>query len=184
MTFTQARVSESGARTYSGSDSSRPAPHDVGLLLLRLVLGTALVAHGAQKLFGWFGGGGIDGTAQFFEASGYPAARFLAVVAGLIETAGGIGLALGLLTPLAAAAVLGDMINAIGVKWGGGFFAPEGVEYELLLACAVGALTLSGPGRIAADRSLPLLREHRLGYGGVALLVGVVTAAIFLVIRN
>ncbi|MYV78377.1 DoxX family membrane protein, partial [Streptomyces sp. SID1046] len=77
--------------------------HDTGLLLLRLVLGLTMAAHGAQKLFGWFGGGGISGTGQFFTASGYSAGDAMAVLAGLTETLGGLGLALGLLTPLAGA---------------------------------------------------------------------------------
>lgn len=184
MVSSQTRAPVSDARAYSGPASALLSPHDVGLLVLRLVLGTTLAAHGAQKLFGWFGGGGLDGTAQFFEASGYPAARLLAVVAGLIEATGGVAIALGLLTPLAAAAVVGNMINAIAVKWSGGFFAPDGVEYELLLTCAAGVLALSGPGVIAVDRSLPVLRDHRLGYGTAALLSGAVTAAMFLMVRN
>lgn len=103
-----------------------PHGYDAGLLLLRLALGLTMAAHGAQKLFGWFGGPGLDGTGQFFTMSGYPAGRTMAVVAGLSETLGGLGLVAGLLTPLAGAAVVGTMINALAVKWGGGFFAPKG----------------------------------------------------------
>ncbi|QIK08973.1 DoxX family protein [Streptomyces sp. Je 1-4] len=165
---------------------SAPSPrgYDAGLLLLRLALGLTMAAHGAQKLFGWFGGPGLDGTGQFFTMSGYPAGRTMAVVAGLTETLGGLGLAAGLLTPLAGAAVVGTMINALAVKWGGGFFAPKGVEYELLLTVGAAALTLTGPGRYAIDRLLPGLRAARPVHGLLALLLGVVMAAGVLLVRK
>ncbi len=158
--------------------------HDTGLLLLRLVLGLTMAAHGTQKLFGWFGGGGISGTGQFFTASGYPAGDSMAVLAGLTETLGGLGLALGLLTPLAGAAVVGTLINAIAVHGAGAFFAPKGIEYELLLTAGAAALALTGPGRYAADRFLPVLRSHRLAHGALALALGVVLAAVLLLVRD
>ncbi|MEU1690201.1 DoxX family protein [Streptomyces hirsutus] len=170
----------------SGQDAlAGPArAYDVGLLVLRLVLGLTMAAHGAQKLFGWFGGGGVEGTGMFFASLGYPSPEAFAVVAGLTETLGGLGLAFGLLTPLAAAAVAGTMVNAIAVKWGGGFFAPEGVEYELVLTLAAVALALTGPGRIAVDRLLPRLRSHRLEYGIVAVVLGAVVAGVTLLLRH
>ncbi|MFF2811689.1 DoxX family protein [Streptomyces sp. NPDC058000] len=158
--------------------------YDVGLLLLRLVLGLTMAAHGGQKLFGWFGGPGLDGTGKFFEASGYPSGKVMALFAGLTETLGGLGLVLGLLTPLAGAAVVGAMINALAVKWGGGFFAPQGVEYELLIVTGAAALALTGPGRYAVDRFLPGLRAHRLVYGAAALVLSAVLAAIVLLLRK
>lgn len=158
--------------------------HDVGLLLLRLVLGLTMAAHGAQKLFGWFGGGGVSGTGQFFTASGYPAGDAMAVLAGLTETLGGLGLALGLLTPLAGAALVGTMINAIAVHGAGSFFAPAGIEYELLLTVGAAALALTGPGRYAVDRALPVLRGHRLAHGAAAVALGVVLAGALLLVRN
>lgn len=169
----------------AATEQSQPGI-DAGLLVLRLAVGLTIAAHGSQKLFGWFHGGGIEGTAQFFGSAGYPAEKAMAVVAGLSETLGGLGLALGLLTPLAGAAVFGTMLNALAVKWGGGFFAPEGVEYELLLALAAAALTLTGPGRQAADRllPLPLLRPHRLVHGAAALVLGAVLAGAVLLVRG
>ncbi|OAH10274.1 DoxX family protein [Streptomyces jeddahensis] len=163
-----------------------PSQHayDVGLLLLRLGLGLTMAAHGAQKLFGWFGGAGLEGTGRFFTMSGYPSGTTMALVAGLAETLGGLGLVLGLLTPLAGAAIFGTMINALAVKWGGGFFAPDGVEYELLLAVAAASLALTGPGRYAVDRFLPVLRAHRLGYGIAALVLGAVGAVVILLMRK
>jgi putative oxidoreductase len=167
--------------TASAADASHGATrhaYDVGLLLLRVMVGIAMAAHGSQKLFGAFGGGGIHGTGEFFSQSGYPAGEAMAVVSGLIETFGGLALILGLLTPLVAAAIVGDMLNAVAVKWTGGFFAPTGMEYELLLTVAAASLAFTGPGRYAVDRFVPVLRNHRLAYGaltvGVALIVGVV----------
>ncbi|MEU7313893.1 DoxX family protein [Streptomyces sp. NPDC007083] len=168
----------------AGAAPAEQSGHDAGLLVLRLVIGLTMAAHGSQKLFGWFEGGGLDGTAQFFASSGYPAARTMALVAGLTEVLGGLGLALGLLTPLAGAAVFGTLLNALAVKWGGGFFAPQGVEYELLLAAGAAALALTGPGRLAADRVLPLPRPHRLVHGAAALALGAVLAGAVLLSRS
>ncbi|MFD7989694.1 DoxX family protein [Kitasatospora indigofera] len=168
----------------TAAPAGSPHAYDAGLLLLRLALGLTMAVHGSQKLFGWFGGGGIDGTGQFFTAVGYPAGRTMAVVAGLTETFGGLGLAAGLLTPLAGAALVGTMLNALAVRWGGGFVAPKGVEYELLLTVAAAGLTLTGPGRLAADRYLPVLREHRLVHGATAVLLGLATAGVILLVRN
>ena len=83
-----------------------------GLLLLRVVVGLALVGHGSQKLFGWFGGHGPRTTGAFFEMVGYRPGALFAVIAGLSEAGGGSLLALGFLTPLAGAAVIGVMLNA------------------------------------------------------------------------
>ncbi|MDJ1137355.1 DoxX family protein [Streptomyces iconiensis] len=174
----------SANRTPDGAASAAPLPYDVGLLVLRLAVGLILAAHGAQKLFGWFGGGGIEGTVGFFTSVGYPSGKTMAVVAGLTETFGGLALVLGLLAPLAGAAVFGTMLNALAVKWGGGFFAPDGVEYELLFIGGAAALTLMGPGRLAVDRLLPVLRTHRLLHGVAALLLGAVVAGAVLLVRS
>ncbi len=156
-------------------------PYDVGLLLLRIALGLIMTAHGLQQLFGWFGGGGIDGTAAFFAASGYTSAHLMAVVSGLSHTLGGLGLTFGLLTPLAAAAIIGAMVNALAVRWGAGFFAATGgVEYELFLTATAASLALTGPGRLALDRTVPLLRSHRVIHGVIAIALGVLIALLVL----
>lgn len=157
---------------------------DAGLLVLRIAIGLTMAVHGAQKLFGWFDGPGLDGTGQFFTSVGYPSGDAMAVVAGLTETFGGLALAVGLLTPLAGAAVLGTMLNALAVKWGDGFFAPTGVEYELLLVAGAAALTLTGPGRYAADYFVPVLRQHRITHGVGAVLLAAVTAGVILLLRD
>lgn len=108
----------------------------------------------------------------------------MAVIAGLTETLGGLGLILGLLTPLAAAAVLGIMINAIALKWTGAVFGMTGVEFEALIAAAAVTLALTGPGRFAVDRFLPVLRDHRLIHGFLAIALGVLLAAVVLLLRD
>jgi putative oxidoreductase len=153
-----------------------------GLLLLRLAVGLTMAAHGCQKLFGWFDGAGLDGTGMWFESVGYPSGRTFALVAGVTETFGGLALALGLLTPLAAAAILGTMLNAVAVTWGEGFLA--GYEYELILAVAAAALALTGPGRYAVDRLVPPLRAPRPAVGAAALALALLTAGVVLLIRN
>ncbi|MET7769419.1 DoxX family protein [Nocardia sp. NPDC005366] len=157
---------------------------DLGLLIIRAVVGVTMAGHGTQKLFGWFDGNGISGTGRFFESSGYPQGETMAVIAGLSEFLGGIGLVVGLVTPLAAAAILGVMINAIAVKGTGEFFGQKGIEYDLVLACTAAGLALTGPGRVALDHYLPGLRYQRLGYGIAAIVLAVVTAAVVLVIRG
>lgn len=169
----------------SRTESATPThTYDLGLLVLRLAVGLTMAAHGTQKLFGWFNGSGLDGTGKYFEMSGYPVGKAMAVVAGLSETFGGLALAFGLLTPLAAAALVGVMLNAIAVKWGGGFFAPKGVEYELLLTLAAASLALTGPGRYAVDRVISSLRNHRLVFGIAAIVLALVVAGGVLFVRN
>ncbi|MCB5181810.1 DoxX family membrane protein [Streptomyces antimicrobicus] len=183
--MTSPTTASPAARSASGSAGAEStAARDTGLLLLRVVLGLTMAAHGTQKLFGWFGGGGIKGTGQFFEMSGYPSGEAMAVVAGLAETLGGLGLALGLLTPLAGAALVGTLLNVLAVKGTGSFFAPKGIEYELLLTAGAAALTLTGPGRYAADRFLPGLRFPQPRYGVLALVLAVVAAGVVLLVRN
>jgi len=126
---------------------------EYGLLLLRLVVGLAFVAHGSQKLFGWFGGGGPSGTTAFFASLGYRAPAVLALLAGLAELGGGLLLALGLATPLAALALGTVMLNAIvTVKWSQGFFA--GYELDVTFLTVALALTATGPGRLSLDRAI------------------------------
>ncbi|MGW7098023.1 DoxX family protein [Streptomyces sp. NPDC054883] len=187
MTSASAASTKAPAAAPAAPAATHPtAAHDTGLLLLRLVLGLTMAAHGTQKLFGWFDGGGISGTGRFFTASGYPAGDAMAALAGLTETLGGLGLAAGLLTPLAGAAVVGTMINAIAVHGAGSFFAPKGIEFELLLTVGAAALALTGPGRYAADRLLPVpaLRTPRPAHGALAVTLGVVAGAALLLVRN
>src|SRR5712691_12207721 len=123
------------------------------LLIARLVVGPSISAHGAQKLFGWFGGYGLAGTGGFFEELGFRPGPFFAAAAGLAETLGGLLLVVGLFEPVAAMAIIAVMIVAIGsVHWGHGLLATtNGVEVPLLYISAAAALTLTGPGAYSLD---------------------------------
>ncbi|MEU5531951.1 DoxX family membrane protein [Streptomyces sp. NPDC020362] len=128
---------------------------DLGLLLLRLGTGGVLAAHGAQKLFGWFGGHGLEGTGQFMESVGYIPGKASATAAGLAEAGGGTLLALGLATPAAGAAAAGAMVGASAVHKPAGFFAQEGgYEYAATLGLAAAGLAVAGPGRLSLDHAL------------------------------
>ena len=126
---------------------------EYGLLLLRLVVGLLFAGHGAQKLFGWFGGGGPQGTAAFFSSLGYRRPAAMAVLAGLSELGGGLLLATGLLTPLAAFLLATVMLNAIAtVVWPKGFLG--GYEFEITLMTVAVALAATGPGEISLDDAI------------------------------
>lgn len=126
----------------------------IGLLVIRLVFGLTFAAHGAQKLFGWFGGYGIEGTGGFFESIGIRPGKPMAALAGAGEVAGGLLLALGLFVPVAAFLIAATMIVAI-VKVSGknGYWnTAEGYEYGVaVIAVAVG-IALTGPGAYALDK--------------------------------
>ncbi|AUG77009.1 RpiR family transcriptional regulator [Kitasatospora sp. MMS16-BH015] len=140
---------------------------DLGLFALRAAVGGVLVAHGTQKLFGWFGGGGLEGTAAAMEHMGFVPGRESALAAGLGEAGGGALLIAGLATPAAGAIVAGTMAGAISVHAPSGFFATSGgFEYPAFLgACGV-ALAVSGAGRYSLDH----LAGHRLDRPWIGLL--------------
>jgi putative oxidoreductase len=125
-----------------------------GLLLLRLVAGGTMFAHGSQKLFGWFGGSGLRGTGGFFGNVGFRAPLLMALLAGVAET-GGAAFAAGLLTPFAAFGIATVMVTAIGtVHWSKGFFNSNGgYEFNLLLLTVALAVSGTGPGRFSLDRA-------------------------------
>jgi len=148
-----------------------------GLLLLRLLVGLAFAAHGAQKLFGWFGGGGPAGTAGFFASLGYRAPALMALLAGLAELGGGLLLASGLATPLAALALATVMLNAIvTVKWREGFLS--GYELEATYLIIVVALAATGPGRLSLDRALGWDDNITGTAWGSVVLVGAIVIAV------
>ena len=158
---------------------------DIGLLLLRLTLGLTLAAHGTQKLFGWFGGPGLDATGQFFEMIGFIPGRRCAVRAGLAETGGGLLLALGLLTPVAAALPFSVMlVAAVTVHIKKGFFAQNGgYEYTLVLGIAALTLAFTGPGSLSLDALLGYYLSGRF-WGMAALFVGVLGGVMSLIQRR
>jgi putative oxidoreductase len=126
-----------------------------GLLLLRVVVGGTMFAHGAQKLFGWFGGPGPKGVAGFFGQLGFRAPIVIAIFAGLAEV-GGLLFAIGFVTPLAALGIVVVMLNAIAtVHWPKGFFnSAGGYEFNLTLLAVAVAVAATGPGRFSIDRAL------------------------------
>jgi len=136
----------------------------LGLTALRATVGAVFFAHGAQKLFGWFGGPGLDGAAKGFDALGLRPGRRNALIAGASEVGGGTLLATGFLTPLAAAAMIGVQNEAIRtVHWEKGFFVTEGgYEFNLTLIAAVLALAETGPGQWSLDRALGTERSGSL----------------------
>jgi putative oxidoreductase len=157
---------------------------NVGLLIIRIAVGVLLVGHGTQKLFGWFGGHGIAGTGQFFESLGYRPGPPMALLAGAGEAAGGL-LALGLLTPLASAAVVGVLFNAImAVHRGKGPWAMEGGwELPFTYAAVAAAIAFTGPGRFSLDAAIGW---HIWGdaWGVGATVVGVAAGMITLALRT
>jgi putative oxidoreductase len=146
---------------------------DIGLLLLRLAVGLTLAAHGSQKLLGWFGGPGLDTTGQFFAVLGFPPGRRHALMAALGETLGGLLLAAGIITPVAAAIVVSVMlVAAVTVHLGKGFFAQSGgYEYTFVLAAAALTLAFTGPGSLSIDALIGLSRSGSV-WGIGALLAG------------
>lgn len=133
----------------------------IGRGLLRLAVGGAFIGHGTQKLFGWFGGAGLEATATSFEKLGLRPGRANAIAAGAAETAGGTLLAVGLATPLAASLLVGTMLTAIErvhLK-NGPWVTKGGYEYNAVLIAAVLALTESGPGTPSLDAALGRVRS-------------------------
>ncbi|MGH3918397.1 MAG: DoxX family protein [Gammaproteobacteria bacterium] len=132
---------------------------DVALLLLRAMIGVVFIAHGSQKLFGAFGGGGLDTAAKAMDGFGLKPGMLFAVLAGISEFGGGLLLLIGLLTPLAGLIITGLMVVAIAVSTGQkGFIVIGGLgyEYNLVLIVIALALVIAGPGRLSLDHQLGL----------------------------
>jgi putative oxidoreductase len=128
---------------------------EIGLLVLRLVIGFTVAGHGAQKLFSWFGGHGLSGTVNAFHGLGYRPAKAFAVMAGITEAASGVMLALGLLTSLAGAAIVGIMVNAaLSVHLKNGFWVQnQGFEYPVVLMTIGVAVAFTGAGTYSLDHA-------------------------------
>jgi putative oxidoreductase len=152
---------------------------DVGLLVLRLVVGALLFAHGAQKLFGWFGGPGLASATGMMGAHlRLRPAPFWAFLGSFTEVAGGLLLAVGLLSPLGAIAIAAAMMMALTVHWPRFWAQNGGIEYPLLLLLAALGIGLTGPGQFALDAAfgiaLPVLPVLLVGL--VLAVVGVAVA--------
>ncbi|TVY08419.1 DoxX family protein [Paenibacillus cremeus] len=124
---------------------------DYGLLLIRLIIGLTFMGHGAQKLFGWFGGYGIKGTGQWLDSIGMKPGALMALVAGLSELLGGFFFASGWLTVIGAVLIVLTMLMAIvKVHAKNGFWVTAGgMEYNVVLIAAAIGVALIGPGALA-----------------------------------
>jgi putative oxidoreductase len=145
----------------------------IGKLVTRLVIGGLFVGHGTQKLFGWFDGPGLDDTAQAFESMGLRPGRRHALAAGAAETAGGVMVAAGFMTPAAVSVLSGVMLTAVRKVHlkNGPWVTKGGYEYNLVLLAALMALADGGPGSPSLDSGLGI-EKHGAGWALAALAAG------------
>lgn len=160
--------------------------HDLGMLAVRLGIGLIFAAHGAQKLFGWFGGYGLKGTGQFFEGLGFRPGSLFAALAGFGEMGGGLLIALGFLGPLGATLAAATMLVAIvAVHLDKGFWATAG-GYEMPLGYAIAgfAIAFAGPGALSLDYALGLDSLHGATITWIGVAVAMLGAVGALVLRH
>jgi len=157
---------------------------DTGLLIARVVFGLLMAAHGTQKLFGWFGGYGLAGTAGFFEQLGFRPGKLFAGAAAGTETVAGLLVAFGLLGPLGPALIVSVMIVAAAtVHWQHGLFASNnGIEVPLLYGVAALTLALTGHGAFSLDAALALTWSEPVIWAALA--AGVIGGFANLAIRK
>lgn len=153
----------------------------VGRFLTRALVGGLFIGHGTQKLFGWFGGSGLDGTEQMMEQLELRPARRNAVIAGATEAVGGALLVAGLATPVAAAGLIGVMVTAVRKVHlpNGVWNANGGYEFNLVMIATLASIAERGPGKLSLD-ALCRMERHgkRYGLGAIAAGIAASTAAI------
>jgi putative oxidoreductase len=151
-----------------------------GLLFLRAVIGLVFFAHGAQKLFGWWGGPGLQGTKGWLGSMGFRVPGAMALMVALAESTG-LLFAAGLLTPIAALLMASSMVVAIGsVHWRRGFWnTGQGYEFNLVLLAVPVAIATTGPGRFSIDRALGWDDNLSGPIWGLAVLTLAVVGALF-----
>ena len=149
-------------------------PVDLSLLILQLAVGLTFAAHGAQKVFGWWGGPGLTGWQGAMAHMGFRPAPLFALVSAGAELVGGLMLAVGFLTPFVAAVLVAQTVVIIGqVHWSNGFFNQKsGIEFPLLLGVGAAAVGLGGPSAVSVDAALGLALEPAAS--GLLLALGVV----------
>ena len=155
----------------------------IGSVLVRGVVGPLFVGHGTQKLFGWFGGHGLEGTGGYFESLGLRPGKVHARVAGIAETLGGALVTLGALTPLGTTLISGTMITAARTAHAnnGPWVTNGGYEYNLVIIAAMTALAQNGPGSLSVDEAhFPDLKGSALA----ALALGAAAAGSYLGTSN
>ncbi|MEU1986055.1 DoxX family protein [Nocardia sp. NPDC019395] len=168
-------------RTDDTTTRDQALSGDIGLLILRVVFGLLFATHGAQKLFGWFGGEGLEANNAGFEKMGFNPGSLFGTLAGLSEFAGGLLLALGAFTPLAAAIVLGTGIVIVNTGFSKGLLG--GYEMGLLFAVVALVIAFTGPGRLSVDSGRPWARTG-LTWGLVSVGAAVVAAVVTLIFKG
>ena len=158
----------------------------LGLLIIRIVIGVVMAAHGAQKLFGWFGGYGLNKTGEFFVHLGFQQGRAFATAASVAEIGSGFLVALGFLGPIGPALMISVMLVAmITVHWEHGLFAANnGVEVPLLYATTALGLALMGYGHYSLDTLLGIADRWTPAVTGIVLGIGIVGAFVNAAIRH
>jgi len=159
---------------------------DLGLLVIRVVFGLVYAAHGAQKLFGWFGGYGIAGTGGFLETLGFRPGKTFATAAGLGEFLGGLLLAFGFLGAVGPALIVAGMIVAIVTvhRKNKFFVATNGIEHPLLFTTVAVGIALTGPGRYSLDAALGKTWLETPTMTWIVLAIGVVGGLLNLAVRR
>jgi len=158
---------------------------NMAVLVTRLFFGLGIAAHGTQKLFGWFGGHGLDGTSGFFETIGFRPGRLFAAAAALGETVGGVLLAIGLFGPVGPALMFLVMIVAASIHVKNGFFATSnGIELPMLYAMGALALAFTGPGAYSFDQIFDLRWLSNEQNASLAIGIAIGVGAVMILIRH
>ena len=158
----------------------------IGILIVRLVIGLIMAAHGTQKLLGWFGGYGLRGTGEFFVQLGFQPGPAFAAAASISEIVSGILVALGFLGPIGPALMLSVMIvAAITVHWEHGLFATNnGIELPLLYGTAAFGLALTGYGEYSLDALFGVAGRWSTTFTWIALALGAAGGFVNLALRR
>jgi putative oxidoreductase len=156
----------------------------IGLFILRVVVGALFVGHGTQKLFGWFGGHGPEGTGRFFAQIGYAPGKQMALLAGATEAVSGSLLMLGFFTPIAAAGIIGVMVGTLPVHAPKGLWNTNGgIELPLTFAAAAAALAYAGAGNYSIDHAIGWLMSGG-AIGTAAVAFGALAGAVMIAVRS